>query len=74
MIKAWKEAPESDSMKPAIISQEDSALQILREFVADVLAVHANDPNEAFESTSEEWPDLAITFRSAYELIERSDS
>ena len=51
----------------------DEALALLREFVADVMAAHGNDYEEASDTIGRDWPDLAVTFRAAYALIERAD-
>jgi hypothetical protein len=52
---------------------EQSALDVLREFVADVLAAHGNSYNGAMVALETDWLDLAITFQRAHALIERID-
>jgi hypothetical protein len=54
---------------------KDTALAILREFVADCLAVGNNDPAQTFDQLSlvQDWPDLAITFERAYAFVEYAD-
>ena len=45
--------------------------QIVREFVADVMAAHSNDYEEVLETLRRDWPDLAKTFEAAYAFVER---
>jgi hypothetical protein len=51
----------------------EEAMGILREFVADVLAAHGNDYNEARDTLNRDWFDLSITFQSAFALVKRAD-
>ena len=51
----------------------ENELQILREFVADIMAANANDYDEAIKVLDQDWPDLAVTFRKAYALVEQAD-
>jgi hypothetical protein len=51
----------------------EEAIQILREFVADVMAANANDYQEAIDTLGRDWPDLGVTFQKAFALVERAD-
>ena len=50
------------------------ALQILREFVADVMVAHDNSYSKAMAALEDDWFDLALTFQRAYAFVERADS
>jgi len=56
-------------------SEKDDALSILREFVADCLAVGNNDPQETLDylRKAQDWPDLATTFERAFAFVESAD-
>jgi hypothetical protein len=52
-------------------------IQVLREFIEDVIAAHgegSGDPIRASENLSEEWPDLAGTFDRAIRAIDEVDN
>jgi hypothetical protein len=50
-------------------SNGDRAMQIVREFVSDVMAANANDYQEASDTLDRDWPDLGITFHKAHALV-----